>query len=235
MDDVLVPHDLSEFSDRGLEVLGELGMPFGRLHVVHVLPRIDLTYPGVVWSKDEDDARRTHALRALEVRLQGTPYADASLHVVIGDPAARVVEVAREIEARLIVIPSHGRTGLQRMVLGSVAEHVARFAPCPVLVLPPSATLHPHPQPQPGAPHPRDRTPDEQIDALGSEITDRVARRAGYLTAVRIGLPDGADADWWEGGIQRRMSDAGIDYVDITFSATDSDHAVLLDTRFEEQ
>jgi universal stress protein A len=55
--------------------------------------------------------------------------------VVPGGPADDIVKAAREWPADLIVIGSHGRSGLQRALLGSVAEAVTRHAPCPVLVV----------------------------------------------------------------------------------------------------
>lgn len=54
--------------------------------------------------------------------------------VLMGDPAETVVRVAREEEADMIVVGSHGRTGLVRLLMGSVAEVIVRRAPCPVLV-----------------------------------------------------------------------------------------------------
>jgi nucleotide-binding universal stress UspA family protein len=51
------------------------------------------------------------------------------------DPAGEIVQVARQVEADLIVMGTHGRTGLRRLVMGSVAEQVVRRAPCPVVTL----------------------------------------------------------------------------------------------------
>jgi nucleotide-binding universal stress UspA family protein len=55
--------------------------------------------------------------------------------VLSGDPAAEIVRHAREERCDLVVVGTHGRTGIQRLVLGSVAERVARQSPCPVLVV----------------------------------------------------------------------------------------------------
>jgi universal stress protein A len=52
-----------------------------------------------------------------------------------GAPAAEILRIAAEQQASLIVIATHGRTGLERLALGSVAERVIRAAPCPVLVV----------------------------------------------------------------------------------------------------
>jgi nucleotide-binding universal stress UspA family protein len=60
---------------------------------------------------------------------------------VEGDPAARIVELAKQEHADLIVMSSHGRTGLGRLLMGSVAECVMRHAVCPVLIVKPTAEV----------------------------------------------------------------------------------------------
>jgi universal stress protein A len=55
--------------------------------------------------------------------------------IQLGKPASEIVKTAREWRADIIVIGSHGRHGIQRALLGSVAEEVMRHAPCPVLVV----------------------------------------------------------------------------------------------------
>ena len=57
--------------------------------------------------------------------------------LLVGDPAAEILRYARAHGVDLLVIGTHGRTGLRRLVLGSVAEHVVRQAPCPVMVVRP--------------------------------------------------------------------------------------------------
>jgi nucleotide-binding universal stress UspA family protein len=52
-----------------------------------------------------------------------------------GEPSATIVQVARETSADLIVMGTHGRTGLARVLMGSVAEDVLRTAPCPVMTV----------------------------------------------------------------------------------------------------
>lgn len=55
--------------------------------------------------------------------------------LVGGDPATEIVEAAKKWSAGMIVVGSHGRSGLSRVMLGSVAEAVTRHAPCPVLIV----------------------------------------------------------------------------------------------------
>jgi nucleotide-binding universal stress UspA family protein len=54
---------------------------------------------------------------------------------LLGEPAHGIADYAQDKKAELIVIPSHGRTGITRLLIGSVAERVVRLAHCPVLVL----------------------------------------------------------------------------------------------------
>jgi nucleotide-binding universal stress UspA family protein len=61
-------------------------------------------------------------------------------HVRFSSPAEEIAELARELEAHLVVVGTHSRRGLSRMLLGSVAEGVVRLAPCPVLVVRPRET-----------------------------------------------------------------------------------------------
>jgi len=55
----------------------------------------------------------------------------------VGPPALEIVEAARELESDLIVISTHGYTGLKHVLMGSVAEQINRHAPCPTLIIPP--------------------------------------------------------------------------------------------------
>lgn len=85
--------------------------------------------------------------RNREVMAQAVEYLDAVNRLAhfeglaarcearIGEPAAEIVKAAKECDADLIIICSHGRTGLARNVFGSVAEQVVRAAHCPVMVV----------------------------------------------------------------------------------------------------
>jgi len=65
--------------------------------------------------------------------------------LLVGDPASAIVEAAEEENVDLIVLGTHGRTGLTRLLMGSVAENVVRKAKCPVLTV-----KHPSPLPSTG-------------------------------------------------------------------------------------
>jgi nucleotide-binding universal stress UspA family protein len=85
---------------------------------------------------DEERAEATTvAQRAYE--RGGFPKELTTIRVVEGEPAHGIITTARESAVEAIVMGSHGRRGLQRLLLGSVAEHVVRESPCPVLVVHP--------------------------------------------------------------------------------------------------
>jgi len=83
------------------------------------------------------EAARQENMRYLDelaVRLRGQGLTVAARHAE-GTPAAAIVATARACGADLIALTTHGRTGLERLLLGSVAEAVLRHAPCPLLVV----------------------------------------------------------------------------------------------------
>ncbi len=130
---VVVPYDFSEESGEAVRLGHQLVDRPDHLHVIHVLPELTATEPGVIWATIDNASRMRHAQEALAERLAEFPGLEH--HVGFGDPGRVITDVAGEIQADLIVIPSHGRTGMKRLLLGSVAERVVRLAHCPVLVL----------------------------------------------------------------------------------------------------
>jgi nucleotide-binding universal stress UspA family protein len=143
--------DLAEPSRIALLKAAELAARFeGELVLVHVHP-----YPPVL---PTDLLVSTPELRSAEVaavestlarwrdeaeRVSGRPVRTALL---AGDPATEIVGFARERGFDVLVLATHGRTGLGRLVLGSVAEKVARAAPCTVVVARrPEAAARVHP------------------------------------------------------------------------------------------
>jgi nucleotide-binding universal stress UspA family protein len=132
---IVVPFDFSEQADQALESSQVFTSDLAGLHVVHVLPTIELAEPGVIWETIDDDARRHHVEAAFRERFTKSPFATVDFHVRFGDPGREIAALAEELHAELIVMPSHGRTGLSRLFIGSVAERVVRLAHCPVLIL----------------------------------------------------------------------------------------------------
>lgn len=134
---VLFPTDFSPAAHAALEVAMHVARESGAtLHVVHVVPPV--TDPG-------DAAER---LKQLHASLADDVAIETAL--LSGRVAQRITAYARDRAIQLIVLGSHGRTGLSRAILGSVAEAVLRHAPCLVLSVPP-AVLDPS-QVAPAAP-----------------------------------------------------------------------------------
>ena len=96
-------------------------------------------FEGSVYTPEEMerlwDAELAEAREELERTAAALTTAKVEKRIEIGDVAKTICRVAEEINADVIVVGSHGRTGLERLFLGSVSEHVVRHAPCPVLVV----------------------------------------------------------------------------------------------------
>lgn len=131
---VIVPVDFSDACKEAVRVGRQLVADPGDLHVVHVLPALHAGDPGVIWDRIDDGKRAANVREAVDEQL-GDLVAGAQTHVRFGRPGLATVKLAEELGAELIVVPSHGRTGLARIALGSVAEKIVRLAACPVLVL----------------------------------------------------------------------------------------------------
>lgn len=132
---VVVPVDFSDESLAAIDTALQVAEDSSGVHVVHVIPELNIADPGVVWQEIDNESRSRHASEALRERLSDPKYQDIQIEIQIGNPGFRIAEFAKQLGANLIVIPSHGRTGLAHMLLGSVAERVLRLSHCPVLVL----------------------------------------------------------------------------------------------------
>jgi len=132
---VVVPVDFSTESLAALDVGLTLVDSPEHLHVVHVLIDITPLEAGEVWGVMDPQARIEQVSKLLKEKLSGPKYIGVHTAVLLGEPAHGIANYAQEKHAELIVIPSHGRTGITRLLIGSVAERVVRLAHCPVLVL----------------------------------------------------------------------------------------------------
>lgn len=141
--EILVPVDYSDHSARAVRFGRDLATAFGaRLHFVHVCPNPGIVAPPLVPApvitgqvreasqRGFDDFLAT-ARRDLGVQVEGT--------LREGVPHTEILSLAEEIGADLIVLGTHGRTGLGHLLLGSVAERVVRHASVPVITVPSAA------------------------------------------------------------------------------------------------
>ncbi|MFO0870235.1 MAG: universal stress protein [Pirellulales bacterium] len=132
---VVVPVDFSDESLTAVAVGVDIAAQRDGVHVVHVLPELSPAEPVLLWEMYESEKRRQAAGDELRKRLEAAGYADVPRHVFVGDPGQEIAAFAERQHADLIVMPSHGRTGVRRLLIGSVAERVVRLSHCPVLVL----------------------------------------------------------------------------------------------------
>jgi universal stress protein A len=136
---ILVPIDFSDCTRKALRY----AIPLAKEHeaaitLLYVVPPGFSAgeYGGIDYAALQRDARATaeQELAALAVEeVRSEVPADTS--VACGSPAFEIIEAAKSLPADVIVISTHGRTGLKHMLLGSVTEHVVCRAPCPVLVV----------------------------------------------------------------------------------------------------
>ena len=130
---VLVPLDFSPASHAAIRFALPLLRRFGaNLHLIHVLPT-DSPMSGLAdLPMIEPD---TEINRRVKRDLGKAVKNHAHLHVRKGSPFAEICELARNSNIDLIVIATRGNTGLKHLTLGSTAERVVRYSPCPVLVV----------------------------------------------------------------------------------------------------
>jgi nucleotide-binding universal stress UspA family protein len=134
---VVVPVDFSDASKAAVDLAMELVDAPEHVNVIHVSPSIFPTEIGYVWEAYDEKDYLEKAEAYLKPWLADEKYHGVNHVIKMGSPGEEIVSHAQEVGAELVVIPSHGRTGLKRLLLGSVAERVVRLAECPVLVLKP--------------------------------------------------------------------------------------------------
>jgi universal stress protein A len=133
---ILVPYDFSPASAKALAWAADLQRSLGDLpvHVIHVVDPLPVTAPemllAVLSERDLKEIAEALSRAVRESKITATTE-------VILAPAAghMIVDVARRRNIDLIAMGTHGRGGLSRLVLGSVAEFVVRHAPCPVVTV----------------------------------------------------------------------------------------------------
>jgi universal stress protein A len=131
---ILFPTDFSTASDAALVHAESLAKQSGaRLLIVHV-EEPPLAYGGgeLYYGLPEPGSERILAM--LEDVRPKDPAVPFAHRMTMGDPAAEVVRMAADEGAEMIVMGTHGRSGVLRLLMGSVAEGIVRQAPCPVLI-----------------------------------------------------------------------------------------------------
>jgi nucleotide-binding universal stress UspA family protein len=136
---ILFPTDLSHYGDAALNLASSLASETGAmLHIVYVQDTSDLNAAmgeasylyARTWEEDLEKAQQR--LQSIEPAVAGVRYEQECL---TGNPAAEILRFAELHNVDLIVMASRGRTGLSRLLMGSVAEAVMRRATCPVFIV----------------------------------------------------------------------------------------------------
>jgi nucleotide-binding universal stress UspA family protein len=124
---IVAPTDFSEESVASLDWARSVIDRPQHLHVVHV-SSVDVM-------GDPSLPRRSVADQLMENLTDDPAFEGVQHKVLLGDPGTQITKYAEQVNADLIAIPSHGRSGLAHLLLGSVAERVVQCGHCPVLVL----------------------------------------------------------------------------------------------------
>lgn len=139
---VLVPFDYSEFCAKSLEYALQL-FDASQIEVIHVAHVPMANSPGVMWEQVNEDTIREHCIKSFGefCEKNGLPQ-DLKFTVAFGNPAEQIARHASSEAVGMVLISSHGRKGIVRWFLGSVAERVVRLTPCPVLVFKPEEIIN---------------------------------------------------------------------------------------------
>jgi nucleotide-binding universal stress UspA family protein len=145
MKKILVAADFSEGSIKAVGHALKLGAQFNaELLILHVLH--DPTEAPGFYAAKKAGKKVWHNMEQMAAEMMDGfvkkhigSYKKRSVYIIPGLPAVQIVRLAKKEKVDLIVMGSHGRSGWQRFVLGSVADRVLRDAPCPVLTVPESA------------------------------------------------------------------------------------------------
>lgn len=132
---ILFPTDFSTLGQTALEMATDLAKQRGaKLVIVHV-EEPPVAYGGGELYYGIEEPDRNELKKMLAAVLPTDPAVGYEHRLMIGNPATAIVYLAEQEHVDMIVLPTHGRTGLFRLLMGSVAEEVVRKAKCPVLTV----------------------------------------------------------------------------------------------------
>jgi universal stress protein A len=132
---ILFPTDYSTAGQAALEMATSLARDRGaKLLIVHV-EEPPMAYGGGELYYGIEEPNRDDLRRMLAEVLPTDPAVGYEHRLIVGSPASAIVHLAEKEGVDMIVMPTHGRTGVLRLLMGSVAEEVVRKAKCPVLTV----------------------------------------------------------------------------------------------------
>jgi nucleotide-binding universal stress UspA family protein len=161
---ILVGYDYSPISDLAFKRAFEMAAleENTEIHVVHVVMLADYAGGGMagvpIYPTTSLDASTKNLEKRVTMLLEHCnqsaprPFNKVRTHVRVDAPASEIAQLAVDLEAKMVVIGTHGRRGLKRFILGSVAEGVVRMAHCAVLVVRPDEEPEDAPQIEPPCP-----------------------------------------------------------------------------------
>jgi len=200
---IVVGFDFSEASELAVQRAFEMaaGMPHAEVHVLNVVQ----TYGPQVMYELPADSTALSVLTITEARARLRKYADEALHnfqsknpgksfdravahVRFDATVDEIAQLAADLDADLVVVGTHGRRGLSRLLIGSTAEATVRLAPCAVLVVRPKALPEPVPRIEPPCP----RCVEARVASAGTEMwceqhRERHGQRHTYFQRDRVG------------------------------------------------
>lgn len=187
---------------RALELAAE--KPSARVHVINVLPvyqsGMNVDGVGGAWAGSLPSVEAATARLTAYVTQEATAFRNAHpgeelaflativAHQRLEIPSEEIAQLAADLDADLVVLGTHGRRGMSRLLLGSVAEATVRLAPCPVLVVRPKAIPAPAPAIEPPCP----RCVEARAASGGKEFwceqhRERHGQRHTYHQGDRVG------------------------------------------------
>lgn len=132
---IVYPTDFSTAGQTALEMATSLARDRGaKLVIIHV-EEPPMAYGGGELYYGIEEPDRSELEKMLKAVVPTDPTVGYEHRLAIGGPAEGILHVAENENAEMIVMSTHGRTGLTRMLMGSVAEEVVRKAKCPVLTV----------------------------------------------------------------------------------------------------
>jgi nucleotide-binding universal stress UspA family protein len=132
---ILVPIDFSTGSDAALEMATSLARDSGGFLVLAHVEVIPLSAAGGEYLYAMPEPPTEELLAKLDAIVLPDSHVPVERRLLAGDPAEAIIRLAQTEDVDMIVMGTHGRRGLTRLLMGSVAEAVVRAAPCPVLTV----------------------------------------------------------------------------------------------------
>jgi nucleotide-binding universal stress UspA family protein len=140
---IIVPTDFSEYADKALQQAIDIAIQYHSrvtlLHVVGSVIQCTIDYcldPKTTNSVEKQSVAAAKKMIQTQLdKFPGSKTLDIAADIRKGEPYEEILKVQQEKKGDLIVLASHGRTGLSRYLMGSVAERVLRHSKCPVLLV----------------------------------------------------------------------------------------------------